>query len=121
MSAKENGQIVRGDVAKVWTDARRLFGLVAPEVQTGCPVGVDRPFETSRQGIFAIGDMRAGSARRVAPAAGGSVVVPGIYEFLGEQFGRWNPHELRVPTSTHVSEVALGGPTQSEFRAMEEA
>jgi thioredoxin reductase (NADPH) len=52
-------------------------------VKTGKTVGADRPFETSRQGIFAIGDVRAGSVKRVASAAGeGSVVVPGIYEFL---------------------------------------
>jgi thioredoxin reductase (NADPH) len=54
-------------------------------VKTGKTVGADRPFETSRQGIFAIGDVRAGSVKRVASAAGeGSVVVPGIYEFLGD-------------------------------------
>ena len=55
-------------------------------VKTDKTVGADRPFETSRQGIFAIGDVRAGSVKRVASAAGeGSVVVPGIYEFL------WRP------------------------------
>jgi thioredoxin reductase (NADPH) len=54
-------------------------------VKTGKTIGADRPFETSRQGIFAIGDVRAGSVKRVASAAGeGSVVVPGIYEFLGD-------------------------------------
>jgi thioredoxin reductase (NADPH) len=54
-------------------------------VKTGKTVGADRPFETSRQGIFAIGDVRAGSVKRVASAAGeGSVVVSGIYEFLGD-------------------------------------
>jgi thioredoxin reductase (NADPH) len=53
-------------------------------VKTGKTVGADRTFETSRQGIFAIGDARAGSVKRVASAAGeGSVVVPEIYEFLG--------------------------------------
>jgi len=61
-------------------------------VKTGKTVGADRPFETSRPGIFAIGDVRAGSVKRVASAAGeGSVVVPGIYEFLGDR-----PHQ---PTS----------------------
>lgn len=54
-------------------------------VKTGQAVGAQRPLETSRQGIFAVGDVRAGSVKRVASAAGeGSVVVSGIYEFLGE-------------------------------------
>jgi len=54
-------------------------------VKTGKAVGAHRPLETSRQGIFAIGDVRAGSVKRVASAAGeGSVVVSGLYEFLGE-------------------------------------
>ena len=54
-------------------------------VKTGKAVGAHRPLETSRQGIFAIGDVRAGSVKRVASAAGeGSVVVSGIYEFLGD-------------------------------------
>src|SRR4029078_7739954 len=54
-------------------------------VKTGKAAGAHRPLETSRPGIFAIGDVRAGSVKRVASAAGeGSVVVPGIYEFLAE-------------------------------------
>ncbi|HEY5076978.1 MAG TPA: FAD-dependent oxidoreductase [Acidimicrobiia bacterium] len=53
-------------------------------VKTGQAVGAQRPLETSRPGIFAVGDVRAGSVKRVASAAGeGSVVVSGIYEFLG--------------------------------------
>ena len=54
-------------------------------VKTDKVSGADRPLETSRPGIFAIGDVRAGSVKRVASAAGeGSVVVPGIYEFLAD-------------------------------------
>jgi thioredoxin reductase (NADPH) len=42
------------------------------------------PFETSVSGIFAVGDVRAGSVKRVASAVGeGSVVVPAIHRFLG--------------------------------------
>jgi thioredoxin reductase (NADPH) len=42
------------------------------------------PFETSVPGIFAVGDVRAGSVKRVASAVGeGSVVVPAIHRFLG--------------------------------------
>jgi thioredoxin reductase (NADPH) len=41
------------------------------------------PFETSRPGIYAVGDVRAGSVKRVASAVGeGSVVVQAIHQFL---------------------------------------
>jgi thioredoxin reductase (NADPH) len=43
------------------------------------------PFETSLAGVFAIGDVRHGSARRVAPAVGeGAVVVQQLYRWLEE-------------------------------------
>jgi thioredoxin reductase (NADPH) len=76
-------------------------------VKTGKTVGADRPFETSRQGIFAIGDVRAGSVKRIASAAGeGSVVVPGIYEFLGERITGLGPTSARAvphqPTSVKL-------------------
>jgi thioredoxin reductase (NADPH) len=42
------------------------------------------PFETSVPGIFAVGDVRSGSVKRVASAVGeGSVVVPSIHRYLG--------------------------------------
>lgn len=42
------------------------------------------PFETSVRSIFAVGDVRAGSIKRVASAVGeGSVVVPAIHRYLG--------------------------------------
>ena len=41
-------------------------------------------FETSVRGIFAVGDVRSGSVKRVASAVGeGSVVVPAIHRYLG--------------------------------------
>ena len=44
-----------------------------------------RPLETSREGVFAIGDVRAGSTKRVAAAVGeGAAVVPQIHEVLAE-------------------------------------
>ena len=40
-------------------------------------------FETSRRGIFAVGDVRAGSIKRVASAVGeGSIVIPAIHRLL---------------------------------------
>lgn len=42
-----------------------------------------RPFETNRAGVFAIGDVRAGSIKRVAAAVGeGGQVVSAIHAYL---------------------------------------
>ncbi len=41
------------------------------------------PYETSRPGIFAVGDIRAGSIKRVASSVGeGSVVISAVHRFL---------------------------------------
>ena len=41
------------------------------------------PFETSRPGLFAVGDIRAGSVKRVAAAVGeGSAAVRSVHEYL---------------------------------------
>lgn len=43
------------------------------------------PLETSRPGIFAVGDVRAGSIKRVASAVGeGSIVVSAVHQTLAE-------------------------------------
>lgn len=45
-----------------------------------------QPFETSVPGVFAVGDVRHGSARRVAAAVGdGSVVVQQVMRWLADQ------------------------------------
>ena len=42
-------------------------------------------FAASKPGIFAIGDVRAGSVKRVASAAGeGAVVISEIHQYLGK-------------------------------------
>jgi thioredoxin reductase (NADPH) len=55
-------------------------------VLTGDAAGEDRlPLETSRRGIFAIGDVRAGSVKRVAASVGdGAQVVAAIHGYLAE-------------------------------------
>ena len=54
-------------------------------VKTGALVGKASPFETSTDGIFAVGDVRAGSVKRVASAVGeGSVVVSRIWEYVDQ-------------------------------------
>lgn len=67
-----------------------LTGLVALDakgfVLTGAEAGADSPFATSRPGIFAVGDVRAGSVKRVASAVGeGSVAVSKVWEYLEAQ------------------------------------
>jgi thioredoxin reductase (NADPH) len=53
-------------------------------VRTGADLGADRnPLETSRPGVFAIGDVRCGSVKRVAAAVGeGAQVVAALHAFL---------------------------------------
>jgi thioredoxin reductase (NADPH) len=50
-------------------------------VRTGIDCGQrDEPYATSRSGIYAVGDVRAGSIKRVASAVGeGSVVISHVY------------------------------------------
>jgi thioredoxin reductase (NADPH) len=56
-------------------------------VLTGAEAGAGRrPMETSRAGIFAIGDVRSGSVKRVAAAAGdGAQVVAAIHQHLADR------------------------------------
>jgi thioredoxin reductase (NADPH) len=52
-------------------------------IRTGAEIGANSPYATSHPGIFAVGDIRAGSVKRVASAVGeGSVVVSKVWEFL---------------------------------------
>ncbi|WP_435418239.1 FAD-dependent oxidoreductase [Parerythrobacter aurantius] len=52
-------------------------------VLTGSATGETSPYETSCEGIFAVGDVRSGSVKRVASAVGeGSVVVSQIWNFV---------------------------------------
>lgn len=52
-------------------------------VVTGRP-GADSPYSTSLPGVYAVGDVRAGSVKRVASAVGeGSVVVAAVHRWLG--------------------------------------
>jgi thioredoxin reductase (NADPH) len=45
--------------------------------------GADSPYSTSRPGVYAVGDVRSGSVKRVASGVGeGSVVVQAVHRFL---------------------------------------
>ena len=66
-----------------------LSGLVNLDdkgfVLTGPDARAASPFATSHPGIFAVGDVRAGSVKRVASSVGeGSVVISKVWEFLNE-------------------------------------
>ena len=66
-----------------------LSGLVELDgngfVRTGAEVGAGSAYETSLPGIFAVGDVRSGSTKRVASAVGeGSVVVSAIWTRIDE-------------------------------------
>jgi thioredoxin reductase (NADPH) len=85
---------------KVRLDAKALFIMIgaAPNtgwlsglvdlddkgfVKTGTEAGTESPYETSHPGIFAVGDVRSGSVKRVASAVGeGSVVVSAVWSHL---------------------------------------
>ena len=58
-------------------------------VLTGAKAGGGRhPLETGRRGVFAIGDARSGSVKRVAAAVGeGAQVVPELHAFIAQTEG----------------------------------
>lgn len=67
-----------------------LSGLVRLDpkgfVLTGPAAGAATPYGTSRPGVFAVGDVRAGSVKRVASAVGeGSVVISEAWAHLNPQ------------------------------------
>ena len=69
-----------------------LSGLVELDekgfVLTGPDVHTASPFATSHPGIFAVGDVRAGSVKRVASSVGeGSVVISKVWEYLTASAG----------------------------------
>jgi len=64
-----------------------LAGLVRLDekgfVLTGSDVQAASPYAASCQGVFAVGDVRAGSSKRVAASVGeGSVVISGVWDHL---------------------------------------
>jgi thioredoxin reductase (NADPH) len=94
------GLTLRGPGGDLHVPARGLFVMVGAEPNTdwldGC-VKVDRngfictgdsaggasPHATSRPGIYAVGDVRAGSVKRVASGVGeGSVVISEVWRYL---------------------------------------
>ena len=60
-----------------------LSGLVELDAKGFIVTGHGSAYATSRPGIFAVGDVRAGSVKRVAAAVGeGSVVISKVWDFV---------------------------------------
>ena len=54
----------------------------------------DSPFATTRPGVYAVGDVRSGSVKRVASGVGeGSVVVQAIHRFLNPRLAERRPRQ----------------------------
>jgi thioredoxin reductase (NADPH) len=76
IGADPNAEWVRE--CSVATDAKGF-------ILTGADTARLLPLETNQRGIFAIGDVRAGSVKRVAAAVGeGAAVVAQIHSYLAE-------------------------------------
>ncbi|MEM6460652.1 MAG: FAD-dependent oxidoreductase [Pseudomonadota bacterium] len=95
---KANGKMWRLDTPAVFVmvgaapNTDWLSGFIALDekgfVETGQAVGGGSVYATSRPGVFAVGDVRAGSVKRVASAVGeGSVVISRVWSYL-EGIGR---------------------------------
>jgi thioredoxin reductase (NADPH) len=72
---------------------------------TGEDAGGDRhPLETSKRGIFAIGDVRSGSIKRVAAAVGeGAQVVAALHSYLADTTVKPPTLAVMVPNSSATS------------------
>jgi len=77
--------------SRVALDAKRF-------VLTGADTGGRHALETSRRGVFAIGDVRATSIKRVAAAVGeGAQVVAALHSYLAEASG--DPATATTPSA----------------------
>ena len=76
-----SGCAVLDDKGFVCTDTALGPDVLGPEWEA---LGrAPRPFETSRPGLFAVGDLRAGSMKRVASAVGeGSAAIRSVHDHL---------------------------------------
>ena len=93
---RESGEVVRKPISSVFVmigaepNSGWLYGTVKLDkkgfVLTGGPWGFEATsFATSIPGIYAVGDIRAESVKRVASAVGeGSVVISNIHRYLAQ-------------------------------------
>jgi thioredoxin reductase (NADPH) len=65
----------------------RAFAVTGAAAVDGA-TAIDSPYQTSLPGVFAVGDVRSGSVKRVASAVGeGSVVVQDVHRYLEATHG----------------------------------
>ena len=106
---RRSGEETRREVCQLFlfigadpnTDWLRGSGLELDQrgfVPTGDSAAAGRlPLETSRRGLFAVGDVRAGSVKRVASAVGdGAQVVASLHAFLAD------PPAMAIPDKVQV-------------------
>lgn len=77
---------IGADPNTTWLSASAVALDAKGFVSTGAEIdGRRRALETSRKGVFAIGDVRSGSTKRVAAAVGeGAQVIATVHAFLAE-------------------------------------
>ncbi|HEX4409403.1 MAG TPA: FAD-dependent oxidoreductase [Xanthobacteraceae bacterium] len=112
-----------GDEAR--DDIRHLFLFIGAEPNTdwlaGSDVSLDskgfiltgeeagsgrHALETSRRGVFAIGDVRSTSVKRVAAAVGeGAQVVAALHQYLADTRGRPSPIMTTQPATSPSAQV----------------
>jgi thioredoxin reductase (NADPH) len=109
---RQSGKITRREVRYLFsfigaepnTDWLRSSGIKLDErgfVLTGDEVGENRlPLETSRRGVFAVGDVRSTSVKRVAASVGdGAQAVAAIHKYLASA-AQSQPELLQQPVMT---------------------
>jgi thioredoxin reductase (NADPH) len=99
----ERIQLLKEDAEPRWTGAQHLFLFIGADPNTQWldqHIALDQkgfvvtgaaprmPLETSKPGVFAVGDVRSGSIKRVAAGVGeGGAVVAQIHAYLGALHG----------------------------------
>jgi thioredoxin reductase (NADPH) len=92
-----------------------LFGTVRLDnkgfILTGAASGVENsPYATSMPGIFAVGDVRANSVKRVASAVGeGSVVISYIHRYLADHRNEFSVGARSTLAALRNVDEALAG------------
>jgi thioredoxin reductase (NADPH) len=92
-----------------------LFGTVRLDkkgfILTGGADGFDQsPYSTSMPGIFAVGDVRANSVKRVASSVGeGSVVVSDVHRYLADHGNRFSARPNSALAALRSVDAATSG------------
>jgi thioredoxin reductase (NADPH) len=92
-----------------------LFGTVRLDkkgfILTGSTDGFDQsPYATSMPGIFAVGDVRANSVKRVASAVGeGSVVISDVHRYLADHGNKLSARPNSTLAALRSSDAAIAG------------